>query len=127
MNIINEPQDLLGLALKNLFMPLLKENKFQEKIKKWKRVIIVEIEGLYPITLSFNNGEISIEYDEKPKYHLKIIITLDAFIGIAEGNMGLISAFLKGKIKIKKIYRIFTILKFKNILFPALKKATNQK
>ncbi len=127
MSIINEPQDLLRLALKNLFTPLLKENKFQKIIKKWKRVIIVEVEGLYPITLAFNNGEISIEYDEKPKYHLKITITLDAFIGIAEGNTGLISAFLKGKIKVKKIYRIFTILKFKNILFPALKKATAQK
>ncbi|MHA1489742.1 MAG: SCP2 sterol-binding domain-containing protein [Promethearchaeota archaeon] len=123
MKIINEPQDLIGLALRNLITSLIIENEFKKNINKWKRVIIVEIKDLYPVTIVFNNGEISIEYDERPKYHLKIIITLGAFIGIADGSVGLISAFLKGQIKVKKIYRIFTILKFKNILFTALKKA----
>ena len=79
--------------------------------------------GIYPITITFNNGEILIEYDEKQKYQLKVSLSFDALMKLAEGKMGLISGFFNGGIKIKRIYRIFTILKFKSIFFPALKEA----
>lgn len=125
MSIIEpHPTDVLGLALKNLLTPLLGDEKFRKKIKGLKRrVIVMELKNIYSITLTFNNGEILIEYGAKPKYHLFISITLDAFVGIAEGKIGLIGAFLTRKIKAKKIYRVFTILKFKNIFFPAIKAA----
>ncbi len=120
MSIINQPKDILGLALKNLLTPMLNEEKILKKIKNWHRIIVVELIGLYEITLIFNNSEITIEYGEKPKYDLKIRMTLDALIAITEGRMGLISAFLRRKLKVKKIYRIFTINKFQSILVKAL-------
>jgi len=124
MSIINEPQDVLGLAIKNLMTPLLLDPKFAKKVKKIKkRVIIIELEDIYPLSLVFNDGDVSIEYGEKPKYHLWITITLDAFVGIAEGKVGMIGAFLKHKIKAKKLYRVFTILRFYKVFFPAIKAA----
>lgn len=127
MSIVNQPDDVLGLALKNLLAPLLEDEKFSKKIKKLKhRVIVLELRDIYSITLTFDNGNIQIDYGEKPKYHLKINVTLDAFVGIAEGKVGLVGAFLKGKAKVKKIYRVFTILKFYQVLFPAIKKANEQ-
>lgn len=127
MSIVNEPDDVLGLALKNLIAPLLDDEKFVKLIKKLKkRVIVLELADIYGITLSFNNGDIAIEYGEKPKYHLKIIVTLDAFVGIAEKKIGLVGAFLKRKAKVKKIWRVFTILKFYKIFFPAIKKANEE-
>lgn len=126
MSKINQPTDILGLALKNLLLPYLDDEKFQKKIKNWNKVIIVALRDFYSITLTFSNGSIEIEYDEKPKYDVKLIVTLNAFVGIAEGKMGLISAFLKREIRVKKIYKIFTMLKLKNIIFPALKRATEQ-
>ncbi|MFX0071533.1 MAG: SCP2 sterol-binding domain-containing protein [Candidatus Hermodarchaeota archaeon] len=126
MIIINDPQDLLGLAVKNLLSPFLNDEKFIQKIRNWKKTVVVELKDLYPITIIFDNGEIRIEYDEIAKYHIKIIMNLNTFTDIAEGKLGIISAFLKRKVKIKKLYRIPTILKFKNILIPALKYATQQ-
>ena len=126
MIIINDPQDLLGLAVKNLFTPFLNDEKFIQKIKNWKKTVVVELKDLYPITINFNSGEIRIEYDEIAKYHIKIIMSLNTFTDIAEGKLGLVSAFLKRKVKIKNLYRIPTILKFKNILFTALMFATKQ-
>jgi putative sterol carrier protein len=124
MSKINEPDDLLGLALKNLLTPLLEDEKFVKKLEKFKKkVIVVELVDIYDISLTFDYGNILIEYGAKPKYDLKLILTMDAFMGVAEGKMGLIGAFLKRKIRVKKIYRIFTILKFYKILFPAIKKA----
>ena len=123
MSIVNQPDDILGLALKNLLTPLLADEKIVKTIKKLNRVIIMELVDIYAITLTFNTGNIRIELGEKKPYHLKLIVTLDTFTGIAEGKIGLIGAFLKRKIKVKKIYRLFTILKFRKIFFPAIKAA----
>lgn len=124
MSIINDPVDVLGLAIKNLMTPLFLDEKFVKKVKKIKkRVVIIELEDIYSVSLVFNNGDVSIEYGEKPEYHLWIKITLDAFVGIAEGKVGMIGAFLKRKIRAKKLYRVFTILRFYKVFFPAIKAA----
>jgi hypothetical protein len=47
-------------------------------------------------------------------------------MAIAEGRMGLIPAFIRGRVKVKKIYRLLTVLKFITILIPALKRATSK-
>jgi len=124
LSIINQPQDLLGLAIKNVLEPILEDEKILKKIEEFNKVVVMELTGLYPITITFNKGLISIDYGEKPKYDLKLIVSVDAFTGMAEGKGGLISSFLKGKIKVKKMHRIFTLLKFKSIFFPAIEKAT---
>lgn len=127
MSIINEPDDVLSLAVKNLLTPILEDEKFIKRIEKLKnRMIVLELEDIYAITITFNDGDITIEYGETPKYHLKIIITLDAFVGIAEGKVSLIGAFLKRKARVKKLYRLFTVFKFYQVLFPAIKKAAEE-
>ena len=126
---IESDTDILSLALKNLLTPLLDDDKFVKRIKKLKkRVIVVELKDLYSLSLSFDNGAISINYGEVKRYKIKMIVTLNAFMNIAKGQgmIGLIGTFLKGEIKIKKIYRIFTILKFYKVFFPAIKMATKE-
>ena len=126
MSIINQPQDLLGLGIKNLLEPVLEDEKILKKLKKFNKVVVMELTGLYPISLTFNKGLISIDYGEKPKYDIKLIVSVDAFTGMAGGAGGLISSFTKGKIRIKKMYRIFTILKFTGIFLPAVEKLAEQ-
>ena len=126
MSIINQPQDILGLGIKNILEPILEDEKIVKKIKKFNKIIVMELSGLYPISINFNKGLISIHYGEKPKYDIKLIVSVDAFTGMAGGAGGLISSFLKGKIKIKKMYRIFTMLKFTSIFLPAIEKATEK-
>ena len=126
MSIINQPQDLLGLGIKNVLEPVLEDEKIIKKLKKFNKVITLEFTGLYPITMTFNKGLISIDYGEKPKYDIKLIISVDAFTGMAGGGGGIISSFTQGQIRIKKMYRIGTLLKFASIFFPAIKKATEK-
>ena len=121
---INESDHVFGMAIVKIFTPFLDDEKFQKKLKDWNKVIVVELKGIYTFSIIFNDGVISCEYGEKEKYNLKLIISFDAFVGIAEGYTGLIPAFIRGKIKVKKLYNIFTALKFITILLPALKKAT---
>ena len=126
MILIKEPNHIFGMAVVNLFKPFLGNEKFQRKLKKWKKVIIIKLIDLYPFSIIFNDGEISVEYGENSKYDLKLVLSFDTFIEIAEGQVGIISSFLKGKIKVKKLYKVFTVLKFISILIPALKKATEK-
>ena len=121
---INESDHVFGFAIVKIFTPFLEEEKFQKKIENWNKVIVVELKGIYTFSLIFDNGVISCEYGDREKYNLKLITTFDAFVGIAEGTTGLIPAFIRGRIKVKKIYNIFTVLKFITILLPALKRAT---
>ena len=121
---INESDHVFGMAIMKIFTPFLEEEKFQKKIQNWNKIIVVELKGIYTFSLIFDNGVISCEYGDREKYNLKLITTFDAFVGIAEGYTGLIPAFIRGKIKVKKIYNIFTVLKFITILLPALKRAT---
>ena len=129
MSIVNEPDDILSLAVANLLRPLLEIEKFLKRIKKLKKcVIVVELKDLYALSLSFDNAAISINYGEPKRYKLKMIVTLEEFMKIAEGQgmIGLIGAFFKGRIKIKKIYRLFIFLKFYRIFFPAIKMANEE-
>jgi putative sterol carrier protein len=121
---INESDHVFGMAIMKIFTPFLEEEKFQKKIQNWNKIIVVELKGIYTFSLIFDNGVISCEYGDREKHNLKLITTFDAFVGIAEGYTGLIPAFIRGKIKVKKIYNIFTVLKFITILLPALKRAT---
>jgi len=121
---INESDHVFGMAIVKIFTPFLEEEKFQKKIEKWNKIIVVELKNIYTFSLIFDNGVISCEYGEREKYNLKLITSFEAFVGIAEGYTGLIPAFLRGKIKVKKIYNILTVLKFITILLPALKRAT---
>ncbi len=121
---INESDHVFGMAIVKIFTPFLEEEKFQKKIEKWNKIIVVELKNIYTFSLIFDNGVISCEYGEREKYNLKLITSFEAFVGIAEGYTGLIPAFLRGKIKVKKIYNILTVLKFITILLPALKSAT---
>ena len=121
---INESDHVFGMAIIKIFTPFLEEEKFQKKIANWNKVIVVELKGIYTFSLIFDHGVVSCEYGDREKYNLKLITTFDAFVGIAEGTSGLISAFIRGRIKVKKIYNIFTVLKFITILLPALKRAT---
>ena len=126
MITINEPDDVFGLAVVNLLSPFFEEEKLQKKLKKWKKTIVVDLIDLYTFSLTFNNGDITVDYGGKDKYNLKLIIGFDTFMDIAEGQVGLIPAFIRGKVKVKKIYNIFTVLKFITILIPALKRATSK-
>lgn len=122
---MNEPEDIFGMAVVNLFTPFLEKEAFQKKIKNWKKTVVIDMIDLYPFSIVFDNGKISAKYGQAEKYQLKIIVGFDTFMGLAEGSVGMIRAVLKRKIRVKKIYNVFTILKFVSLLMPALKKATN--
>jgi len=108
MITINEPDDVFGIAVVSLLRPFFEEEKFQKKLKNWKKTIVVDLIDLYTFSLTFNDGDITVDYGGKDKYNLKLIIGFDTFMDIEEigklcgiGSIGMVKDALK---ELKKDY-----------------------
>ncbi|MHA1733234.1 MAG: SCP2 sterol-binding domain-containing protein [Promethearchaeota archaeon] len=120
---INDPEDIMGMGLKNILGYRLEDPKFQRLATDWNRTVVVEIKGIYSVTVKFEGDEIVVTPETGDKYHLKFTIDLPTMVDIGTGKVGAVKAFLKGRVKVKKIWRVGTLLRFMKIFIPALKLA----
>ncbi|MHA1342132.1 MAG: SCP2 sterol-binding domain-containing protein [Promethearchaeota archaeon] len=119
--IFNQPQDIFGIGIKNILNYRKNDPKFKKLVINWNKTIVFEFPGLYPITINFNGNTININYGDSEKYDLRVIMPeLSVMTEIARGDLGPISGFLKGKIKIKKMFSLPVLIRFIKIFIPAL-------
>jgi putative sterol carrier protein len=123
MIVINQPQDILGLGIKNILSYRLQDADYQKLVSGVNKTIIIEFRHIYAVTVVFHENNITIEYDEKEKYDLKVILDINTMVQMARGEYGPIRGFLKGKLKVKKIWNVGLLLKFIQIFIPNIKLA----
>ncbi|MGQ4873920.1 MAG: SCP2 sterol-binding domain-containing protein [Promethearchaeia archaeon] len=116
---IEKPNDLLSLAIYNILNHR-KDDEFYNLVKDWNKKIVVHISEFYPVTIIFQGDEIKFERGEDKKANLKIKMNLDTMLDIAYGEIGAIAATLRGKIRIKGIYKIRTLLRFIKIFLKSI-------
>ena len=126
---ISQPEDILGLAIKNMLDYRNRDEKFSNYVAKWakkkERKIVVNVLPMYAITIVFNGNKITIERGESKKA-LKITLHVHSMLEMAFGRLGVIKATLTRKIKIKGLYRIGTILKFMKIFLKTMKMVADE-
>ena len=126
---ISQPEDILGLAIKNMLDYRNRDEKFSKYVAKWakkkERKIVVNVLPMYAITIVFNGNKITIERGESKKA-LKITLHVHSMLEMAFGRLGVIKATLTRKIKIKGLYRIGTILKFMKIFLKTMKMVADE-
>ncbi|TXT65479.1 MAG: hypothetical protein BAJALOKI3v1_100050 [Promethearchaeota archaeon] len=118
---IQQPKDLLSVSIKNI-LSYRDENELQKLIKDYNKKIIVEIENFYPSMVLFQENTISFDFGEDlGKADLKIRMSLDTLLDLAYGRLSLPKAILTRKLRIKGIYKLTTVLRFKKIFLDTLK------
>lgn len=118
---IQKPEDLLSVSLYNI-LSYRKDEEFLELVQNWNKKILVEMEGFYPVMAIFQNNNISFKFrDIKQKPDLTIKIDLNTLLDMAYGRTSTVKAVLSGKLKIKGLYKIKTLLKFKKVFFDTMK------
>lgn len=126
---ISQPEDILGLAIKNMLDSRKNDEKFSNYVAKWakkkERKIVVNVLPMYAVTIVFNGNNITIKRGESKKA-LKITLHVHSMLEMAFGRLGVIKATLTRKIKIKGIYRIGTILKFMKIFLKTMKMVADE-
>nr|MDO8108916.1 SCP2 sterol-binding domain-containing protein [Candidatus Sigynarchaeota archaeon] len=121
MTKMNDPQDVLGIAVRNLLNYRDSRGELEPLVAKWKKTVVIEITGIYAVSVHFNGTEIQIEPGGAAKFDLKVLMPLEMMIAIAKSEIGIMHAFMIGQLKVKKMWHIGTLLKFVKIFIPALK------
>lgn len=118
----NQPEDILGIGIRTILNYRKDDVKFQNLLKNWNKIIVIEFNGIYAVTIEFKDGSIRIAYDEQEGYDLKVKLrSIRVMTDIAAGTYGPIRAFMTGKIRVKKVWNVFVLLKFIRLFIPALR------
>lgn len=97
---IEMPDDLISLSLYNIFSYRKKDKKFVRTLKNWNKKIVLHIEPFYPITIIFNDINISFERIELEDTDLKVKIHIDTMLDIAYGRLTPIEAMDQKKMEL---------------------------
>ncbi len=122
----NDPQDLLGIAIKNILDNRDKRGEMEALVSNLEKTFVIDLTGVYPVTVHFHGNEVRIEPGCSEEFDLKVSMTLDTMAALANGQTGSLQAFLRGQVGVKKMWNVAALLKFLNIFIPALKIAAER-
>ena len=126
---ISQPEDLLGLAIKNILEFRNRDENFSNYVANWAKKkpkkIVINVIPMYAITVIFDGNKVTIERGESKKA-LKITLHVHSMLEMGYGRLGVIKATLTRKVKIKGLHRIGTILKFMKIFLKSMKMVANE-
>ncbi|MHA1688035.1 MAG: SCP2 sterol-binding domain-containing protein [Promethearchaeota archaeon] len=118
---IEEPEDLISISLYNMLNYRKNDEQFINLIRNWNKKIVLHLIPFYPLAVIFWGDEIKFDRENVKKANLHVQIDLNTMLEIACGEMNPVKALLKGKLKIKGIYKIKTLLKFIKIFLDTMK------
>ncbi len=124
---IEKADDLLGISLNNILSYRKMDKDFIGLVNNWNKKIIIEIEKFYPVEVVFDGNEIKFKIDKlDEKVDLKVKMSLKSLLEIAYARLNPINAVLKGKVKIKGMFRIGIVLKFLKIFVNSMRMVASQ-
>jgi len=123
---INNPEDILGIGLKNLLSYCYGNPTFHKAVETLNQKIVFDFEDLYPVLVYFHKPTIEIIPNAEENHILRFKMSLNTLIAIMKGNYTMVGAFIRGKIKISQWWKLLSIVRLLKVLFPALQKATER-
>lgn len=119
---IQKGEDLLSISLNNILSFRMEEREFIDLVVDWDKNIIIEVLEFYPVEIIFNGNQIKFKTENfDKKIHLKVKMNLETLLDIAYLRINPVLAVLKGKLKIKGLLKIGTLLKFMKIFLKSMK------
>ena len=122
---INDPEDILGIGFKNLLSYSYEDPKFHEMVEKLDQEIVFDFEDLYAVAVKFCKPTIEIspfEIQTGPT-GLGLKMSMPTLIEIMKGRYTMVGAFLRGKIRIIRWWKLQTIILLMKLLLPTLQRA----
>ncbi len=119
---IEKADDLLGISVHNILSYRKNEEKFIKLVNNWNKKLIIEIEKFYPLEVIFEGNQVRFKIEDlDEEVDLRIMMSLDTLLDIAFGRLNPILGTTMRKVKIKGMYRLFTLLKFLRIFVKSMK------
>jgi putative sterol carrier protein len=119
---IEKADDLLGISVHTILSYRKNEKKFIKLVNNWNKKLIIEIEEFYPLEVIFEGSQVKFKIEDLDKiFDLRIKMSFSTLLDIAYGRINPIIATIIRKVKIKGMYRVFTLLKFLRIFVKSMK------
>ncbi|MBD3187863.1 hypothetical protein GF325_13590 [Candidatus Bathyarchaeota archaeon] len=118
---IQQPKDLIAIAVHNILSYRANDPTYLSLVTRWKRKIIIILEPFYPLAIIFDNGAITFQKKEDTGADLIIRLSIETMLDLAFGRMNLLKALVSRKLKIKKLYKIPTLIRFYRVFFQTVK------
>ena len=83
---IQKPEDLISIALHNIFCYRKDDEQFIELVTDWNKKIVIHIEPFYPLTVIFEGNKIQFEMGESDKADMKVKLNLQTMLDFAYGR-----------------------------------------
>lgn len=119
---INEPEDILGIGLKNLLTYCHQDPKFHEAVGKLSQIVVFDFEDLYAVSVNFHHP-IEILPFKGTHSGLGLKMSINTLVSIMKGKFSMVGAFLRGKIKITQWWKLLSIIRLMKVLLPTLQRA----
>lgn len=118
---IQQPEDLIAIAVHNILSYRADDLAFLSLVARWEKKIILILEPFYPLAVIFDNGTITFQKNDDASADLVIRLSIETMLDLAFGRMNLLKALVSRRLKIRKLYKIPTLIRFYHIFFETVK------
>jgi len=101
--MLGSTRDFIGNILEIVLRKALDNPSLKSRFEHWKMTVLLETD-YYPVTLVFDKG-LRIERGATGKPDLKVSMGLDVVMRIARGDISMIGAFVRRRIRMKGLIR----------------------
>lgn len=117
---IKEPEDIISSFVYNLFKKQ-DEKRLFDLAAGWNKKIGLNVKSFYPVTIIFDENKIKFECGSDDGVDLNVSLDLKTVLDTAYNRLNPIMGVLTGRIKVKGLFKLETVLRFYKIFFTSLK------
>ena len=126
MITIQEPKDLISIAIHNILSSRIEDKDFYKHVHDWNKKVVLEIRPFYPVTVIFEGDDIKFNVGETKDADLKIRLGLQTMLDIAYGREDPLLATQKGIMDLEGLGDDSgNLVRFYNIFLASMQKVAN--
>ncbi|MFW9999979.1 MAG: SCP2 sterol-binding domain-containing protein [Candidatus Hodarchaeota archaeon] len=124
---IQEPEDIISLAISNILSSRIDDKEFYTYVHDWNKKIVLEIKPFYSVTIIFKGDNIQFQVGEDKEADIKLRLGLQAMLDIAYGREDPLLAVQKGIMELEGLGNDSgNLVKFYNIFLASMQKVANE-
>jgi hypothetical protein len=124
---IQEPEDIISIAIHNILSSRINDKEFYKHVHDWNKKIVIDIKEFYPLTIIFEGDKIGFKVGKIKDADIKLRLGLQSMLDIAYGREDPFLATQKGIMKLEGLGDDSeNLVRFYNIFLASMQKVANQ-
>jgi len=126
MITIQEPKDIISIAIHNILSSRIDDKGFYKHIHDWNKKVVLEIRPFYPVTIIFEGDDIQFNVGEAKDADIKLRLGLQTMLDIAYGREDPLLATQKGIMELEGLGdNSGNLVRFYNIFLASMQKVAS--